>query len=191
MNLLSSTCAPDSWQLMVKPGEQRQFEYWSSDWKYRWTLDKTLKLSSCRICFLGCSGVVKKALSLDKSEKKGEMTSWVCLQNYDIVNPIHRIVAERKTRGLVLPPYSNSPRPLVTMMTEGTTQTWWPWGTVAPSQVGPAGLKFLDKTTTSRYDRQCLWRGNFHDQRWCHWPVISFITHKPQDTGWFMLVPTP
>ena len=39
MNLLSSTCAPDSWQLMVKPGEQRQFEYWSSDWKYRWIWD--------------------------------------------------------------------------------------------------------------------------------------------------------
>ena len=31
----SSTCATDSWQLLVKSGEQRQLEYWSSDWKYR------------------------------------------------------------------------------------------------------------------------------------------------------------
>ena len=32
----SSTCAQDSWKLLVKDGEQRQLEYWSSDWKYRW-----------------------------------------------------------------------------------------------------------------------------------------------------------
>ena len=165
MNLLSSTCATDSWQLMVKPGEQRQFEYWSSDWKYRWTLDKTKTV---------------KVVCLDNKSEKGEMTSWACLQNCNIVNPIHRIVAKRKTRGPVLPPYSYS-RPLVTMVTEGTTQTWWPWGTVAPSPVGQAGLKFSDKTTT-RFDRQCFRRGNFHNQRRCNWPVIysSHINLKKQ-----------
>jgi len=50
----SSTCAPDSWQLMVKPGEQRQFEYWSSDWKYRNDADVVAVRNGCT--FTGWTG---------------------------------------------------------------------------------------------------------------------------------------
>lgn len=50
----SSTCATDSWQLMVKPGEQRQFEYWSSDWKYRNDADVVAVRNGCT--FTGWTG---------------------------------------------------------------------------------------------------------------------------------------
>jgi len=50
----SSTCATDSWQLLVKSGEQRQLEYWSSDWKYRNDADVVGVRNGCS--FTGWTG---------------------------------------------------------------------------------------------------------------------------------------
>jgi len=50
----SSSCAPDSWQLLVRGGEQRQLEYWSSDWKYRNDADVVGVRNGCS--FTGWTG---------------------------------------------------------------------------------------------------------------------------------------
>ena len=138
---------------------------------------KTLEVSSCRICFLRCNGVVEKALCLDKSGK-GWNDQLRSLQNYNVVNPIHRIVAERKTTSTLFvftpPPCNNDDwrnDADVVAVRNGCTFTGW-----------TGRFEVLRQKTTSRFDRQCLWRGNFHDQRRCNWPVIysSHINLKKQ-----------
>ena len=150
---------------------------------------KTLEVSSCRICFLRCNGVVEKALCLDKSGK-GWNDQLRSLQNYNVVNPIHRIVAERKTTSTLFvftpPPCNNDDwrnDADVVAVRNGCTFTGWTGRFDILRQnnnitIWPAAPS---TRTLSRSTLVPLTGNN----------IFIIITHKPQDTGWFMLVPSP